>query len=549
MLIRGPHIYLQHSKNISDIKYRIFTIVVVFSFAFLSIFVRLGKVMLFGEGHVLNQRQTSEFKTQRANITDRNGHIIATQLVTASVFVNPRVIINKEEVISKLGKLFPEVDVSKKINTEKSFVWIKRHISPKMQAKIHSIGLPGVYLKKDEKRVYPFGSLFSHIIGTCNSEGSGVFGVERFFDNSLLENTEHSLRLTLDIRIQHIIYEALKSGIDEFKADGGYAVAMEVGTGNILSIVSLPDFDPNQSKIDTSLFFNPAVQASFEHGSTFKIFNTAIALDSGAANLKTKVDATSKIRIGKFVVDDFKGAYKFMDLCETFVRSSNIASIKFSQIIGMLVQKNYFKKFGLFEKVPFLKEAANPIYPSTWTNVTTMTSSYGYGISVTPMQLIRAVHAIINDGIIINPSITFSNHNLTGKKVISSEVSKIMRRFMRQAVQEKAKKADIDGYEVIGKSGTAYQRQGLKGYGAIKKRNASIICAFPEKKPKILLFLSLNDPKPIAKTFGYATAGWNAAEVAGKIIEKIGPILNIEYNNTAINNDYPKLMLIKAKKQ
>lgn len=120
---------------------------------------------------------------------------------------------------------------------------------------------------------------------------------------------------------------------------------------------------------------------------------------------------------------------------------------------------------------------------------------------------------------------------------------------MRQAVQEKAKKADIDGYEVIGKSGTAYQRQGLKGYGAIKKRNASIICAFPEKKPKILLFLSLNDPKPIAKTFGYATAGWNAAEVAGKIIEKIGPILNIEYNNTAINNDYPKLMLIKAKKQ
>lgn len=448
--------------------------------------------------------------------------------------------------MKKLGKLFPEVDIATKVNSDKTFVWVKRHITPSTQSKIVALGLPGVYLKKDEKRIYPFGSLFSHIVGVCNSEGVGVFGVERSFNDELIQKTENHLTLTMDFRVQHIIHSLLLEGVKNFKAKSGYVIVMEVGTGHILGQVSLPDFNPNSTDNECDLFFNPAIQGTFEHGSTFKILNTAIALDSKVASLESVVDTSSKIRIGKFLVDDFKGEYRLMSLAESFIKSSNIGAIKIVQKTGPILQKKYFEQFGLFQKVPIFFEAANSIYPKNWTTTTMMTASYGYGISVSAMQLIRAVHAIINKGILINPSIAFNQKSLP-VRVIGEDVSNVMRNLMRDVVREKAKKADIDGYEVIGKTGTAYQIQSSKGYGSKKKRTTSFIGAFPKEKPKIMVFVSLNDPQAVEGTYGYATGGWNAAEVAGKIIEKVGNLLNIENSNSFINYENPKIMFIKAR--
>jgi cell division protein FtsI (penicillin-binding protein 3) len=276
----------------------------------------------------------------------------------------------------------------------------------------------------------------------------------------------------------------------------------------------------------------------YEPGSTFKILNTAIALESGKAKLDSTFDARFPIRIGRFTVDDFKGKYRVLSLTEAFIYSSNIAAIKIAQMFGMNTQKEYFEKFGLFKSVSLeIPEIGQPLVPARWSESGMMTMSYGYGISVTPLQSLRAVAAIVNNGVLVSPTLVSLSGEEAEKRaaffdaqphVVSLKTSASIRDLMRMVVGEgTAKKADVAGYEVIGKTGTAYQSKGRTGYGALKSRTTSFIGAFPKDNPQYAIIVMLDDPKPSKETYGYATAGWNAAPTAGKIISRIAPALGV----------------------
>lgn len=476
----------------------------------------------------------SEKNTLKADITDRNGIMLATCITTASCYADPSVVIDINETADKLSKI-PGMPKSEKIkakllNKNKHFVWLSRHITPQIQQKIMDLGLPGIFFKKDYKRVYPHGNLFAHIVGCTDTDGHGTSGIEKKFDRelSIESGTSKKLPLTIDMRIQSIVYEELKAAVDKFKAIGGNAIVMNM-KGEIIAMVSLPDFDPNNLKQkDIEAMFNRNTLGTYEPGSTFKILNTAIALESGSATLGSMFDASTPVRIGRFSITDFKGKNRALSLAEAFVFSSNIAAIKIAQQFGIKTQREYMKKFGVLDKYSLeLPELGAPIVPRVWQDATLMTISYGYGIAVSPLQLISSVTSIINNGFRVSPTLVFHRKTPQPESVVSKQTSKIIRELMRAVVCfGTAKKSNIDGIEIFGKTGTAYKNAG-RGYGdnGNRARIATFLGGCPYKSPKYMMVLMLDDPKPIEGTFGYATAGWNAAPTAGRIFERITPML------------------------
>lgn len=511
-----------------------------FSVAFLLIFVRLADVMvirsLWGasdqEPPPRNGVVTAKAGA-RADILDRNGEILATHLVTGSVYANPKVIINAEEAAAKLSGLLPELDyqsILKKLKSEKQgFVWIVRHISPKLQQAVNHLGIPGVYLQRDERRVYPYGSLVSHVLGYCGIDNNGLAGVEKYFDNQL-SNKQEPLSLSVDVRVQHIVHDELSKAVVEFEAEGASAIVMDVKTGEILSMVSLPDYDPNlPNQNQVSATFNRNTLGAYESGSIFKIFNTSIAIETGTASLQSIYDASAPIKVGRFLIKDFKGKKRPMDVREIFIYSSNIGSAKMALDFGGAVQRQYFEKFGLLHAATLeLPEIGAPIVPKIWRPVNIMTHSYGYGIAVSPLQSIVAVAGVINNGWSRPATLLKRNSETLPEpvRVVSSTTSAKMRDLMRLVVTEgTARTANVLGYEVMGKTGSAHKQVG-RGY-AEKAKLTSFIGVFPKSNPQYIVLLFLDNPKPTKNTHGYATGGWNAAPTGGRIIARMAPLLGV----------------------
>lgn len=542
----------QQSHVMEVAKQRVLITACLATAAYFVIGLRLVDVML------LKTKDCSDGHCQvatlmRKNITDRNGEILATQLMTASLYANPKVIINAKEAAKKLCSIFSELkyqQVLSRLQSDKGFVWIMRHITPKVQNQVNNLGIPGVYLQSDQRRVYPHGSLVSHVLGGCNIDGQGIMGIEKEFDKSLAKDQE-DIKLSLDIRIQHVVHDELKNGIALFQAIAGNAMVMDIETGEILAMVSLPDFDPNlPNRTESTNAFNRNTLGVYEPGSVFKTINMAIALESGTANLNTVFDASAPIKIGRFVVTDFKGQNRPLTMLEAYIYSSNIACIKIAQKFGNKVQKKFFKKFGLLESIKVeIPENGAPLVPrhSDWQEISTMTMSYGYGISVTPLQTFCTINGLVNDGfkpiptILAVPRADRQNRikQIRQNPIVSKQTSQLVRQMMRAVITDgTAKKANVSGYLVFGKTGTAYQAKG-GNYGAVKKRTTTFIGGFPLNSPKYMLIVMLDDPKPSTATYGYATAGWNAAPIAGKIIERIATILRIkpveENQNQLIN--------------
>jgi cell division protein FtsI (penicillin-binding protein 3) len=310
-------------------------------------------------------------------------------------------------------------------------------------------------------------------------------------------------------------------------------MVMEIETGEILAMVSFPDFDPNlPNENEPKATFNRNTLGVYEPGSTFKIFNIAIALESGTATLKSVYDATQPIKIGRFTITDFRGKNRILSLAEAFIFSSNIAAIKIAQQFGTQTQKSYFEKFGIFKTATVqIPEIGQPLIPSSWTPVTTMTASYGYGISVTPLQVLTTFGGIVNDGHKPCPTLIFQESSLlnTDKSfpIVSRQTSQHIRNFMRMNAREgKCRKADVGGFKVFAKTGTAYQAK-RGGYGQVKSRTTSCIGGFPYDKPRYIFLIMLDDPKPTKTTHGFAAAGWNAAPTAGKMIARMAPLLGV----------------------
>jgi cell division protein FtsI (penicillin-binding protein 3) len=524
-----------HSKLMEALRARIIFSCALGVVVFGTVTYRLCDIMVIRNASIARKAETNNDPLEellKQDITDRNGEILATCIKTASCYCDPTIVINIDETARKLAKIsgMPSVDkITQKMRTGKHFVWLLRHVSPSIQQKIMDLGLPGVFFQKDYIRIYTHGPLFSHIVGGVDIDGSGIYGIEKQFNDKLKTK---KVALTVDLRIQAIVRSELKKSINKFHAIGGNAIVMSTD-GEIIAMVSLPDFDPNHIRgNDVNNMFNRNTLGAYEPGSTFKILNTAIALEHGRASLESMYDATSPIKIGRFSIDDFRGKRRMLSLAEAFVFSSNIAAVKISQQFGTKVQKEYMKKFGVLDKSTVeIPEIGSPIIPKDWREPSLMTISYGYGISVSPLQILSSVASIIGDGTKVHPTLLLSNTRpYERERIVSEKTTRIMRDLMRATVCfGTAKKAGVHGIEIFGKTGTAYKKVG-RGYGSNSNRSrlTTFIGGFPKRDPKYVMIVMLDDPKPIEGTYGYATAGWNAAPTASSIFERIVPMLHTD---------------------
>jgi cell division protein FtsI (penicillin-binding protein 3) len=525
----GNNIY-SLSRSLKIAKQRTLFAVSVFLLLFASLIIRLAQVMVFNgkdEKHSLNFTPPV---ISRADITDRNGVIIATSLPTMSLYACPHEIINIEEAAEKISIALNDLDkadITKKLSSGKKFLWIKRNLSPTQEQNVLNQGIPGMHFLKTERRVYPDGNLLAHIIGGTDIDNVGIAGIEKTFDESLRESSE-PIVLSVDAKIQYAVQDELRKSIEEFKAIGGAAVVMKISTGEIISLVSLPDFDPNKnSDPKAKERFNMVTSSAVEPGSSAKIFNTALALESGRITPFTVYDARFPINIGRFTVHDFKGLGKFLSVEEILKYSSNIGSAKIALDIGRDAQKKFLKKIGLLDVISCeLSETQRPLYPTQWTDISSITISFGHGIALSPLHMITVVSAIINDGILCNPTLLKQENSGPGRRIVSKKTSDLMKALMRINVTEGCNKyAEVPGYIVGGKSGTAEKQK--RGRYLKNANNTGFIGAFPMTDPKYSVYVLLDEPQATAKTHGYRTAGWNAAPVCARIIKRIAIMLGI----------------------
>ena len=507
----------------------------LFALAFAAICGRLVDVTMLEDGidpRTAEQPGLSAPVAERADIVDRNGVVLATSLATASLFANPRQITNVDEAAKELAATIPDLSVAElkaKLGADKSFVWLQRDMTPQQEFAVNRLGIMGLYFQADERRVYPMGSLTSHVVGFTDVDNKGLAGIERSFDD-VLAGGRHPVQLSLDVRIQQIMREELQRGIDDFSGIGGAGIVLDAQTGEILSLVSLPDFDPNlAATAGPDQRFNRATLGVYEMGSTFKTLNTAMALDSGKIKMTDTFDAAHTIQIGRFTIHDFEHMNRALSVPEVFMYSSNIGAARMAMVVGIDIQKAFMAKFGMLRPVSLeLPELGKPQYPADWRPINSMTIAFGQGIAVSAVHVVSAVAAMVNGGL-IRPAtlIKRSPEEVSdGQRVISSNTSDKMRELLRLVVQAgTGKSADAPGYLVGGKTGTAQKQKG-RGYEA-NARLASFVGAFPMSAPRYVVFVMVDEPKPNAHSYGFATGGWVAAPVVSRIVQRMAPMVGL----------------------
>ncbi|HLB07106.1 MAG TPA: penicillin-binding protein 2, partial [Alphaproteobacteria bacterium] len=437
-----------------------------------------------------------------------------------------------------LAEALPELgheDLVGKLSGERRFIWLKRHLTPRQQYDINRLGLPGIGFVEDERRVYPQGPLFAHALGYTGIDNHGLAGLERALDERLAapERGERPepLVLSLDLRVQHALREELVRSVETFRALGAAGLVLDVDTGEILALVSLPDFDPNLPDAPTGeAMFNRATLGVYEMGSTFKIFTVAMALDSGSVTIDGGYDASQPIAASGYVITDYHPQSRFLTVPEIMVHSSNIGAAKMALDLGAARQKEYLHRFGLLTAARIeLPEVGLPLAPETWRDINTMTIAFGHGVAVSPLQLANAAAAIVNGGV-LRPATLIKRADegpVPGVQVISAETSRTMRWLMRLVVEQgTGRNAEASGYFVGGKTGTA--EKAIAGHYQKSALLSTFVGAFPMRKPRYVVLITLDEPKGTPETFGFATAGWTAAPTASRLITRLGPLLGIE---------------------
>lgn len=468
----------------------------------------------------------------RADVVDRNGQLLATSLPIMSLYADALAVIEPDKTAEKIRTVLPDLDQKKlleDLTSKKRFIWLKRSLSPQQHQALHNLGLPGIGFQQEYRRVYPHGPLLAHVLGYLNVDGEGIAGLEKN-QEARLKSDATPVRLSLDLRLQHIMRRELSDTITEFSAIGGAGMIMDVQNGELLSFVSLPDFDPhNPASASDDAKFNRDTLGIYEMGSTFKIFNTALALESGKVKITDMFDVTKPIKIGRFSITDFHPVNHPLDVAGIMRESSNIGSVKMLEQVGFEAQQPFMAELGMTRQAPLeLPERGLPLIPKPWSVASATTITFGHGMAVSPLHLVRAVGAIVNGGTLLEPTLLKRGPDdvLVGERVISSRTSDQMRRLMRLVVSDgTAKAADAPGYLVGGKTGTADKLNG-KHY-AKDARLSSFVGAFPMNNPRYVVFVMVDEPKPTKKTFGYATGGWVAAPAVGRIVAQMAPLLGI----------------------
>jgi cell division protein FtsI (penicillin-binding protein 3) len=472
----------------------------------------------------------------RASIVDRNGVLLAVSLPTVALYANPRQIADPAEAARALAGVLPGLDVAaltERLSGERSFVYIRRHLAPREQDAVNRLGIPGLYFERAERRVYPQGRSAVHVLGGTDVDGHGIAGVERFFDARLREEPGEPLRLSIDVRVQHVLREALSHAIERFDAIGGAAVVLDVRSGEVAGMVSLPDYLPAEVGTATNeQRFNRITVGVYEPGSTFKLVTTGMALDLGTTQIWGGYDASRPITYGRFTISDFKGKNRWLTVPEIFTYSSNIGTARMALEVGVARHRAFVEKLGLTARPGIeLPEVAAPLYPrgNNWREINTLTISYGHGISVSPLAVATATAAMVNGGVLHRPTLLAreAGTEARGTRVIRPETSDTLRRLMRLAVTDgTGKGADVPGYFVGGKTGTA-QKVGPRGGYLTNARISSFTGVFPSHEPRYVVYVMVDEPKPRRDTAGYATGGWVAAPAAQEVIGQIGPLLGL----------------------
>ncbi len=496
---------------------------------------------------------------KRPRILDRNGQTMALDIQVQSLFAEPRRIDNPDETFESLAQVLPDLDFDvtmKRLKSGQGFVWLKREITPRQQADILALGLPGIGFRGETKRFYPGANTASHILGLTNIDNQGIAGVEKHLDDTWLGQLHGSgfalqkelepVKLSIDVRVQHFVREALSEAMEKYQAIAAAGVVLNVHTGEIVAMSSLPDYDPNNPvdalKKDR---LNRMSAGVFEMGSTFKAFTTAMALDSGKVSLNSRFDARKPLRIGRFTINDFHGKKRILSVPEVFIYSSNIGTAKMADVVGIDGHRKFLERMGLLSKMDGLElpEVARPTGPKKWKKVNSITISYGHGVSTTPLQTAVAAAALVNGGKLLKPTIfprTEAEAAAMGKQVLRPQTSDAMRYLMRlNVLKGSGKRAEVPGFLVGGKTGTA--EKVVNGRYSRGKRFNAFLSAFPMTDPKYVVLVIVDEPKP-EKGKRYATAGMNAAPAVSQIVKRSAPLLGVKpdfrVRDTAILSSY-----------
>jgi len=481
----------------------------------------------------------------RPPILDRNGLEMAVDIRVPSLYAEPRRIIDVDEAVTKLRTVLPNLSAEflrNRLSGDKGFVWLQRELSPSIEERIMRLGIPGIDFITESKRFYPGMSEASHILGTTNIDNQGISGFERHMDNediALLQelglargNALTPVELSVDMRVQHIMHEQLVDAMTRYQAIAAAGVMMDIHTGEIVSLVSLPDFNPNEpSSALVKDTFNRITAGIFEPGSIFKTVTLAGALDSGNVSINDTFDARFGVRFGRFTIDDFHGKHRVLSLPEVYKFSSNIGTIKIMQAMGKENFRAFLTRMGFDSRVPFeLPEMRLPTVPKTLSEVGAATASFGHGLSVSPLHMVTAYASFVNGGNYVPPTLYKRDQTEAEalyKRVISPATSREIRYLMRLNALEgsgsQMNKAAL-GYRTGGKTGTA--EKVVDGRYSSSKVTNFFGSAFPLDNPRYAMVIMVDEPQKENPQTG-TTAGWNAGAVTGRIVQRVAPMLGI----------------------
>ena len=524
---------------------RLRLILVGFALLYLAILVRLFLLAALPPDSQAHGGGNDTVAAARPDILDRNGEILATDIRTASLFAEPRKIIDVDEAVEQLTAALPELnakEVRTRLSSDKGFIWLKRELTLPQQAAIHRLGLPGVGFLPESRRVYPMNRMGSHVLGHVNIDNQGIAGIEKHLDSDGLGALHAAglagknaalapATLSLDMRVQFALRDELAGALERYKAKAAVGVVLDVRTGEVLAMNSLPDYDPNDPKesLDPDRM-NRLTAGVFEMGSTFKSFTVAMALDSGKVKLSDNFDARVPLRFGRHTINDFHGKHRVLSVPEVFIYSSNIGTARMAMVVGVEGQKAFLKRLGLLDRLRTeLPESAEPLFPKKWTEINLVTISFGHGLSVSPLQTAVAAAALVNGGFLIPPTLFprgEAEAKALAKRVLRPETSEAVRSLMRLNVEKgSGKRAEVPGYRVGGKTGTAEKVE--NGRYSHNKLFTTFIATFPTDDPRYLVLICLDEPKRTLESGGAATAAVNAAPTAGRVIARIAPMLSV----------------------
>ncbi len=536
---------------------RLLVLAGLFLCAFIVVGFRMGELAASQPQEPARRGPGVEIAQARADILDRRGRILATNMLTRALYAQPPLMVDKLQAARELARIFPDLEEDKLLKLfsgGRKFIWIRRNISPEQQQAVHDIGEPGLLFGPREMRLYPNGALAAHVLGGARfgeegvnaAEIVGVAGVEKYFDDRLSDpaRAQEPLVLSLDLTVQAAVEEVLAGGMAIMNAKGAAAVLMDARTGEVLALVSLPDFDPNSrprplargSAADSPLF-NRALQGVYELGSVFKTFTAAQAMDLGLLGpdsmVATRGPGGGPLKWGRFSIRDFKDYGPELSLTDVIVKSSNIGSANVARMIGAERQQDFLRRLGLFAPTGLeMPEAgmARPLRPSPerWSELSTMTIAYGHGISVSPLHLAAAYATVANGGIRVTPTLLAGRPDAPGERVIAPATSAILRDMLRQVVTRgTASFGEVPGYAVGGKTGTA-DKPRPDGGGYMEEVISTFASVFPADDPAYVLTVTFDEPEIFAAGEQRRTAGWTAVPVAAEIIRRVAPLLGLK---------------------